>query len=82
MIAAVGLLSEHLGRRGDGGPTPQRSATADVAAFLARLAALRQAGALSVEMRARTITGVERFLRDCREMGLTDTRQCARGAAR
>jgi integrase len=70
VIAAVGLLSEHLGRRDDGGVEPAALSHADVAAFLARLAALRQAGALSVQMRARTITGVERFLRDCREMGL------------
>jgi len=70
VIAAVGLLSDHLGRRGDGGADPEALSHADMAAFLARLAALAQAGVLSVQMRARTITGVERFLRDCREMGL------------
>jgi integrase len=33
---------------------------------------LQQTGVLSAEMRARSINGVDRFLRDCREMGLTN----------
>ena len=72
VIAAVGLFSEHLGRRADAGADPAALSHRDVSAFLARLAAAQQTGAMSVEMRARAINGVDRFLRDCREMGLTN----------
>jgi len=72
VIAAVGLFSEHLGRRADAGADPAALSHRDVSTFLARLAAAQQTGAMSVEMRARAINGVDRFLRDCREMGLTN----------
>jgi hypothetical protein len=67
VIAAVGLLSEHLGRR------RRRSRPAgldhrDMAAFLARLTHSQQTAVLAADVRARSITSVDRFLRDCREM--------------
>ena len=61
-VAAVGLLSEHLGRRADAGRARRPSATRDIAAFLARLTHLERAGVLSAEMRARSLDGIDRFL--------------------
>jgi len=71
VISAVGLLSEHLARRDDAGSDPARLDHRDVQALLARLAHLQRAGRLSAAARARTLTHLARFLRDCREMGLT-----------
>ncbi len=71
VIGAVGLWSEHLGRRADGGVDPSGLGHRDVDAFLARLGHLHQAGKLSASARDRTIHLVAKFLRDCREMGLT-----------
>lgn len=71
VIGAVGLFSEHLGRRPDAGADPGALGHRDVEAFLARLAHLQQAGRLSASRRDRTIHLVAKFLRDCREMGLT-----------
>jgi len=71
VIGAVGLWSEHLGRRPDGGVDPRALAHRDIDAFLARLGHLHQTGKLSASARDRTIHLVAKFLRDCREMGLT-----------
>lgn len=71
-IGAVGLLSEHLARRPDGGSDPVALDHRDVEAFLARLGRLVSAGQLSSARRSRSIHLVGQFLRDCREMGLTD----------
>ncbi len=73
VIAAVGLLSEHLARRADGGTDPSVLGHRDVEAFLARLTRLERAGTLSAGQHARTINLVAKFLRDCREMGLAQT---------
>ncbi len=48
VIGAVGLFSEHLGRRPDTGADPEALGHRDVEAFLARLSRLHQAGTLSV----------------------------------
>jgi len=71
VIGAVGLLSEHLARRSDGGIDPAALSHRDVQDFLARLARLERAGRLSAHRRAHSINMVAKFLRDCREMGLT-----------
>jgi hypothetical protein len=71
VIGAVGLLSEHLARRPDRGSDPAGLDHRDVQAFLARLTHLQRAGRLSADSRTRTLTLLARFLRDCREMGLT-----------
>jgi integrase len=71
VIGAVGLLSEHLERRPDAGMDPAVLGHRDVEAFLARLGHLHHAGNLSASARDRTIHTVAKFLRDCREMGLT-----------
>ena len=47
VIGAVGLLSEHLARRADGGADPSALGHRDVEAFLARLTRLERAGTLS-----------------------------------
>ena len=46
VVAAVGLLSEHLSRRADAGPRPDALSHRDIHAFLARLAHLERAGVL------------------------------------
>lgn len=71
VIGAVGLLSEHLERRADGGVDPSVLAHRDVEAFLGRLGQLQRTGKLSASARDRSIHLVAKFLRDCREMGLT-----------
>ena len=71
VIGAVGLLSEHLARRSDGGIDPAALSHRDMQDFLARLMRLQRAGKLSAHRRAHGINMVARFLRDCREMGLT-----------
>jgi integrase len=71
VIGALGLWSEHLQRRPDGGTEPSALGRRDIEAFLARLGHLHQAGTLSASARDRTIHTVAKFLRDCREMGLT-----------
>ena len=71
VIGAVGLLSEHLARRADAGADPADLGHRDVEAFLARLAHLERAGALSAGVRVRSLSLLASFLRDCREMGLT-----------
>ena len=73
VIGAVGLWSEHLGRRGDAGVDPAVLTHRDIDAFLARLGHLNRGGQLSASARDRTIHLVAKFLRDCREMGLTHT---------
>ena len=70
VIGAVGLLSEHLARRGDGGIDPAALSHRDVQDFLARLTRLERAGKLSAHRRTHSINMVARFLRDCREMDL------------
>ena len=71
VVAAVGLLSEHLSRRADAGLRPDALSHRDIHAFLARLAHLERAGVLSAAVRTRSLHHLARFLRDCREMGLT-----------
>ena len=71
VIVAVGLLSEHLARRADAGTDPASLGHRDVEAFLARLAHLERAGTLPAGVRVRSLNLVASFLRDCREMGLT-----------
>ena len=71
VIGAVGLLSEHLARRADAGADPASLGHRDVEAFLARLAHLERAGALPAGVRVRSLSLLASFLRDCREMGLT-----------
>ena len=71
VVAAVGLLSEHLSRRADAGLRPDALSHRDIHAFLARLAHLERAGVLSAAVRTRSLDHLARFLRDCREMGLT-----------
>ncbi|HUY45037.1 MAG TPA: hypothetical protein VMV92_04845, partial [Streptosporangiaceae bacterium] len=71
VIGAAGLLSEHLARRSDGGIDPAALSHRDVQDFLARLARLERAGKLPAHRRAHSINMAARFLRDCREMGLT-----------
>jgi integrase len=69
-IGAVGLFSESLARRPDGGIDPSALSHRDVEAFLARLTRLERAGTISGEHRDRSINLVAKVLRDCREMGL------------
>jgi integrase len=71
VIGAVGLFSEHLARRADAGTDPAALGHGDMQAFLARLGHLQRAGTLSVGVRTRSVNLLTRFLRDCREMGLT-----------
>jgi integrase len=73
VIVAVGLFSEHLARRDDAGSHPASLNHADVAGFLTRLGHLERAGTVSGGVRVMTLNLVGRFLRDCREMGLTQT---------
>lgn len=71
VVVAVGLFSEHLARRADAGANPASLSHRDVADFLIRLTHLERAGTLSGGVRVTTLNLVARFLRDCREMGLT-----------
>lgn len=71
VVVAVGLFSEHLARRSDAGADPASLSHRDVAGFLIRLAHLERAGIVSGSVRVTTLNLVARFLRDCREMGLT-----------
>lgn len=71
VIVAVGLFSEHLARRDDAGADPASLSHADVAGFLTRLSHLQRAGTITAGTRVSTLNLVGRFLRDCREMGLT-----------
>jgi integrase len=71
VVVAVGLFSEHLARRADAGANPASLSHRDVAGFLIRLAHLERAGTVSGGVRVTTLNLVARFLRDCREMGLT-----------
>jgi integrase len=71
VIVAVGLFSEHLARREDAGDDPASLNHVDVAGFLTRLGHLERAGTVSGGVRFATVHLVGRFLRDCREMGLT-----------
>lgn len=73
VIGAVGLFSEHLSRRPDAGTDPATLGHADMQAFLARLAHLQRAGTLTEGVRVRSVNLLARFLRDCREMGLTQS---------
>jgi integrase len=72
MIGAVGLFSSQLARRDDKGTDPSAISHLDVEAFLARLGHLERSGELSKPRRETTVHLVSRFLRDCREMGLTE----------
>ncbi len=71
VLSAVGLWSEHLARRPDGGVEPAALGRGDAEAFLVRLGRLEAAGSISRGTRARTVDGVAQFLRACREQGLT-----------
>jgi integrase len=72
MVTAVGLFSEHLGRRTDRGEDPGALGRKDVEAFLARLGHLEAAGTMSSDRRVRTVRTLGQFLRDCRAIGLTE----------
>ena len=67
----VGLWSEHLATRPDHGDHARALTRVDMAAFLARLATMERAGELSALSRTRAVEDLARFLRDCREQGLT-----------
>jgi integrase len=71
VIGAVGLFSESLARRHDAGDDPSALDHRDIEVFLARLGHLQRAGRISAGGRDRTVTSLAKFLRDCREMGLT-----------
>ena len=71
VIGAVGLLSEHLARRADAGIDQASLSHRDVEAFLVRLAHLQRAGTLTEGVRVRSLSLLAGFLRDCREVGLT-----------
>jgi integrase len=71
ILTAVGLFSEHLGRRPDHGQRPDVLDRVDVEAFLARLGHLQAAGRLTGYSRAQAVDTLARFLRDARAMGLT-----------
>lgn len=70
VVAAVALLSEHLGRRPDRGEEPSALGRKDIEAFLARLGRLEAVGAMSSDRRIRTVRTLSQFLRDCRALGL------------
>ncbi len=70
-LNALGMFSEHLGRREDAGEDPAALSRRDVEAFLARLGRLQQAGSLTAYVRCHVVDHVARFLRDCRALGLT-----------
>ena len=76
MVAAVGLLSEHLARRTDRGEVPEAIGRSDLESFLACLGRFQAAGTMSTDRRVRTVRSIVEFLRDVRAMGL-----CAPGAA-
>lgn len=71
VIVALGLFSEHLARRVDTGLDPAALSHRDVVEFLTRLGHLERTGAVSAGVRVATLNLLTRFLRDCREMGLT-----------
>lgn len=71
VIAAVGLWSEHLARRADRGEDRTTLGRSDLDGFLARLNHLERAGSLSKAQQGRIVTRLARFLRECRELGLT-----------
>ena len=64
VVAAVGLLSEHLSRRADAGLRPDALSHRDIHAFLARLAHLERVGVLSAAVRTRSLDHLAWFLRD------------------
>jgi len=70
-LNALGMFSEHLGRRDDAGEDPAALSRRDVEAFLARLGHLQQAGSLTAYVRCHVVDHLARFLRDCRALGLT-----------
>lgn len=71
VVVALGLFSEHLARRADAGADPAALSHRDVTGFLTRLGHLERAGIVSTHVRVATLNLLTRFLRDCREMGLT-----------
>ena len=73
MLWVVGLWSEHLATRADHGERAAELTRADMMAFLARLGSMERAGQLSASSRSRAVEDLARFLRDCRELGLTGT---------
>jgi hypothetical protein len=76
MVGAVGLLSDHLRRRGDRGDDPGGIGRKDLESFLARLGRLQAGGQMSADRRIRVVRSIAELLRDCRAMGL-----CASGRA-
>jgi hypothetical protein len=72
VVHCVGMLSESLRRhRGDRGVDPTLLSRADALAFCADLAHLETAGRFSHATRGVWLAGVEQFLRETRDMGLT-----------
>lgn len=79
MVAAVGMFSEHLGRRDDRGEAPEALGRRDLESFLARLGRLQAAGTMSADRRVRTVRSIAEFFRDVRPMGLSAPGQAMAG---
>lgn len=71
IVWMVGLWSEHLATRLDRGTSPAALTGDDLFAFLARLRQLESRGELAAMRRSRGVEDLARFLRDCRDLGLT-----------
>jgi len=71
IVWMVGLWSEHLATRVDRGTSPEALTSEDLFAFLARLRQLENRGELAAMRRSRGVEDLARFLRDCRDLGLT-----------
>lgn len=69
-LLAVGLLSESLALREDGGADKSALARVDVRAFVERLGRLHRAGRLPETSYYRSAGKVRQFLRDCKDYGL------------
>ena len=69
-LLAVGLLSESLALREDGGHAKTALTRADVRAFVERLGRLHRAGRLPETTFRRSAGKVRLFLRDCKDFGL------------
>jgi integrase len=70
VLLAVGLLSESLALREDGGREKSALARVDVRAFVERVGRLHRAGRLPESSYYRSAGKVRQFLRDCKDFGL------------
>ena len=80
-INGLGLLSEFLGRRPDGGLVPSALGRSDIEDFLNRLAHLESAGEISRYRRNCICRDVREVLAGIRALGLTRPGQTAAGLA-